>query len=541
MDIKILDSHLREHLQTDAKPKDIAKALSLSSASIERVEELGKDFVYSVEITTNRPDMVSVYGLAREAAAVLPFFGFDAKLIPLKLPVVVSETKDKQTVKIVNDDTLVRRVMGVILEITKGESPQFIKDRLEAAGIRSLNNLIDVTNYVMLEIGHPTHVFDYDRLTNKQLIIRPSKKGEKVVTLDKKEHILQGGDIVADDGSGTIVDLLGVMGTANSVVADTTKRILFFLDNNDPWKIRKTSMGLAIRTEAAALNEKGIDPELAEIALLRGVSLYKDMGAKVVSDVIDIYPGKIKPPTVTVTLEQINKTIGVEVSSLQAVKILTDLGFGVTEKSGILTVKVPSWREGDVAIPEDIVEEVARLYGYHNIPTALPPFTMQRYYHQKDNQFFWEQKIKDALKYWGLTEVYTYSFVSETLFEGPLDEAVTLANPLDSDHIHMRRTLTPSVLEVLAENKSRENVGIFELSNVYEKNKKEKLPTETRMLAFALKGKLGNFSHAKGIVEGLLTELGITHAIYTDSEMGGIGATVLVQKENIGTIEVMDS
>lgn len=271
MDIKILDSHLREYLDTKAKPADIARCLSLSSASIERVEELGKDYVYSVEITTNRPDMVSVYGLAREAAAVLPHFGFDAKLIPLKLPKVVCETKDKQTVKVVNDDTLVRRVMGVVMDVAKGESPDYIKERLEAAGIRSLNSLIDVTNYVMLEIGHPTHVFDYDRLTTKKLIIRPSKKGEKVVTLDKKEHILQGGDIVADNGEGEIVDLLGVMGTANSVVTDSTKRILFFLDNNDPWKIRKTSMGLAIRTEAAALNEKGIDPELAATALSRGV------------------------------------------------------------------------------------------------------------------------------------------------------------------------------------------------------------------------------------------------------------------------------
>lgn len=542
MDIKILDSHLREHLQTDAKPKDIAKALSLSSASIERVEELGKDYVYSVEVTTNRPDMVSVYGLAREASAVLPHFGFTAKLVPLKLPKVARETKDNAAIKVVNDDTLVRRVMGVVLEVTKGESPSFIKERLEAAGIRSLNNLIDVTNYVMLEIGHPTHAFDYDRLTEKKLIIRPSKKGEKVVTLDKKEHVLAGGDIVADDGTGQIVDLLGVMGTANSVVTDDTKRILFFLDNNDPWRIRKTSMGLAIRTEAAALNEKGVDPELAETALLRGVQLYKEVAnAKVASDVIDIYPGKAKPTTVTVTLDEINRVIGVEITKQKAVKILTDLGFDVTEKSSTLVVGVPSWREGDVVIPEDVIEEVARLYGYHNIPTALPPFTSHSFYHQGENPFFWENRVKDSLKYWGLTEVYTYSMVSEVMFEGPLDEAVTLANPLDSDHIHMRRTLTPSLLQVIAENKSREDVLIFELTNVYSKNKKEKLPVETRNLAFALKGKFGKFVHAKGVVEQLLNDLGIHNVVFGDSDLGGIGASISINKEHIGNIEVMDS
>lgn len=541
MDIKILDSHLREYLHTDAKPKDIAKAVSLTSASIERIEPYGKDFVYSAEITTNRPDMVSVYGLAREAAAVLPSFGFSAKLVPLKLPEVVCETKEKQTIQVTNDDTLVRRVMGVVIELAKGESPQYIKDRLEAAGIRPLNNLIDVTNYVMLEIGHPTHAFDYDRLITKKLIIRPSKKGEKVVTLDKKEHILQGGDIVADNGKGEIIDLLGVMGTANSVVTEDTKRILFFLDNNDPWKIRKTSMGLSIRTEAAALNEKGVDPELAGVALKRGVALYKEMGGKVASNVIDIYPGKGKQTTVKVTLQQISKTMGVEVKERLAIKILTDLGFAVEENSGTLTVRVPSWREGDIAIPEDVVEEVARLYGYHNIPTQLPPFTHHTFYHQQDNQFFWEAKVKDAYKYWGFTEVYTYSMVSEVMLEGPLEEAVTLANPLDSEHVHMRSTLTPSLLQIIAENKAREDVAIFELANTYTKKKGEKLPVETRTLAFALKGNGGNFAHAKGIVEQLLQELGIQNEVYKDSDMGGIGASVYAGKQLIGTIEVMDS
>lgn len=543
MDIKILDSHLREYLSTDAKPRDIAKAVSLTSASIERVEPYGNDFAYSIEITTNRPDMVSVYGLAREAAAVLPSFGFTAKLMPLELPEVPSPSsgQEKQNIKVVNDDTLVRRVMGVVIEITKGESPAYMKDRLEAAGIRSLNNLIDITNYVMLEIGHPTHAFDYDRLTTKTLIIRPSKKGEKVVTLDKKEHVLQGGDIVADNGNGEIVDLLGVMGTDNSVVTNNTKRILFFLDNNDPWKIRKTSMGLAIRTEAAALNEKGIDPELAETAFKRGVQLYREMGGKVVSDVIDLYPGKVKQTTVSVSMEQINKTIGVDVTRQQAVKILTNLGFGVSENSSSLTVKVPSWREGDIAIPEDVVEEVARLYGYHNIPTQLPPFTFHAFYHQNENQFFWEAKVKDALKFWGLTEVYTYSMVSETLFEGPLDEAVTLANPLDNDHIHMRATLTPSLLEVLKENSARENMAIFELANTYVKKKGEKLPVETRTLAIAVKGNLATFLHIKGMVEQLLTELGIHDAVYKDSALGGIGASVSIGNENAGTIEVMES
>ena len=216
------------------------------------------------------------------------------------------------------------------------------------------------------------------------------------------------------------------------------------------------------------------------------------------------------------------------------------MGFDVTGTSN-LKVTVPSWREGDVQIPEDVIEEIARLYGYHNIPVALPPFTHHAFYHQQDNQFFWEQKVKDSLKFWGLTEVYTYSMVSETLFEGPLDEAVTLNNPLDSEHVHMRSTLTPSLLQVVAENKAREDIAIFELANIYKKNKTKKLPDEKKTLALALKGKLGTFVHAKGIVEQLLNELGITTAVYKDSEMGGIGASIFLDKEQLGTIEVMES
>ncbi|HEX7042404.1 MAG TPA: phenylalanine--tRNA ligase subunit beta [Patescibacteria group bacterium] len=548
MDIKILDSHLREHLKTNAKPMDIARALSLSSASIERVEQYppiksgyGKDFVYSIEITTNRPDMVSVIGLAREAVTVLPEFGFSAQQIPFNPKDIKRETKNSEEIHIVNDDKLVRRICGVIMEVKMGESPKYIKDRLEAAGIRSLNNLIDVTNYVMLEVGHPSHVFDYDRLSNQTLIIRESKKGEKIVTLDKKVHTLFGGDIVADNGEGEIVDLLGVMGTANSVVTDTTKRILFFLDNNDPWRIRKTSMGLAIRTEAAALNEKGVDPELAMVALKRGVELYKEVaGAKVASEVIDIYPGKVKHTFVTLTNEQIEKVIGVNIKPSQSVKILKSLGFGVEESAGNLRVGVPSWREGDVEIPEDVVEEVARMYGYHNIPSLLPPFDYATPYHQSDNQFFWEQKCKDTLKDWGLTEVYTYSMVSETMLEGPVEKAITLSNPLDSDHLHMRTSLTPSLLQVLSDNKARDNVEIFEIANVYSKNKNEKLPDETRTLGYVLKGKKGNFYYAKGIIEQLTNEFGIKQLNFTDSELGGIGASVYIEKDHLGVIEVMD-
>lgn len=541
MDIKILDSWLREHLETNAKPMDIAKAMSLTSASIERVEPFGDDFVYEAEITTNRVDMASVRGIAREAATILPQFGFTAKLLPLKLSKPKKETKDSLPLTIKVDQKLVNRVSGILLEVDLKQSPQYVQDRLEAADIRSLNNLVDVTNYVMMEIGHPAHVFDYDRLKNHTLIIRESKKGETIVTLDKKQHTLPGGDIVADNGEGEIVDLLGIMGTENSVVTNETKRILFFFDNNDPWRIRKTSMGLAIRTNAAALDEKGVDPELAMEALLRGVALYKQWAdARVLSDIIDMYPHPPKEQKITVSNEKIQRIIGVNIPLKQSVTILESLGFLVKTNKDMLTVTVPSWRANDISIEEDVVEEVARIYGYHNIPTALPPFTQAIPYHQSTNPFYWEHRVKEAMKDWGFTEVYTYSMVSETMFEGPLTQAITLKNPLDMDHVYLRKTLTPSLLHVIDENKAYDNVQIFEIANTYHKKGKGKLPDEIRTFGALLKGNTGTFSHAKGIVEAVCEELGIKDLTFTDTDMGGIGASIYNGNTVLGDIEVMD-
>lgn len=541
MDIRILDSWLREHLETNAKPLDLAKAMSLTSASIERVTPVGTgDFVYEIEVTTNRVDMASVRGIAREAATVLPHFGFKARLLPLKLPVVNKQSSEDLPLHIKVDEKLINRVCCIILEVDKDESPQYVKDRLEAADIRNLNNLVDVTNYVMLEIGHPAHVFDYDRLKNQTLIIRESKKGETIITLDKKSHILPGGDIVADNGTGEIVDLLGIMGTDNSVVTHTTKRILFFFDNNDPWRIRKTSMGLAIRTNAAAYDEKGVDPELAMEALLRGVELYKEIAnAKIISNILDVYPHQSKKNVVKVTNVKIQQIIGVPIPIKQSITILESLGFAVKDSGDTLTVTVPTWRETDVTIPEDIAEEVARIYGYHNIPTALPPFTSALPYHMNTNPFYWEHRVKELLKDWGWTEVYTYSMVSETLFEGPLKDAVTLSNPLDAEHVHMRRTLTPSLLEVVKENKSRESFSIFEIANVYHKRAKN-LPEEIRTLSGVLKRHNADFYHVKGLVEQLAMVLGLEKLVFKQLSKGGLGADVYVGKEQLGEIEVLE-
>lgn len=540
MNIKILDSWLREFVKTRATAQQIAEKLSLCAVSVERLEKVGADYSYDIEVTTNRPDLMSVVGLARETTAVLSHSGINATFVPPRLS-VPRPPASPVALTIKNNDKLVNRLLAVVMEVKLDKSPRNIQERLEATDIRSLNNLIDITNYVMRTIGHPTHVFDYDRLMGHSIAVRESKAGEKIQTLDGKEYTLLGGDIVAEDGSGTVIDLLGVMGLYNSVVTDDTKRIVFFVNNDEPNHVRKTSMTHGIRTEAAVLNEKGVDPQLALDAMLYGIALYQQLAdAKLLTPITDIYPNKLTQHTITVTKQQIDQTIGIEIPLRTSTLILTHLGFKVETLTDRLTVTPPTFRASDMEIPEDIVEEIARIYGYHNIPNRLPAITSAKPAAIEKNEFYWENRIKDAMKYWGFTEVYTYSMVPENLYEGPLNDAVTIQNPLSEEFMYMRRTLVPSLLRVIRENKDHESIKIFEIAQVYEKNGKD-LPIQTVKIAGVIKAPKVNFYEAKGIIEQLAHDLEIKDLNFKQLETGGYGSTIYVGREKLGDIEVLDN
>lgn len=540
MNIKIIDSLLREYLITKASAEVIAEKLSLCSVSVEKIEKIDGDLVYNLEITSNRPDLMSALGIAKEAAAILPKFGIQANFNPLVNKMPNEEGKPELPIEIKNDSKLVNRLCAALMEVEINRSSQKIKGRLEAMGIRSLNNLIDITNYVMRETGHPCHVFDADRL-GKTIIIRESRKGEKIKTLDGKVHVLQGGDIVADNGKGEIIDLLGIMGTENSVVTDKTKKILFFIDNNNPHKIRKTSMSLGIRSEAAIINEKGLDPELATEALYRGIELYQELAkGKLLARIKDIYPNKPKPKTIKVEKSKIDTVIGIEISLKESAEILKSLGFKVTEKNNLLEVYVPTPRLNDVDLPEDVIEEIARVYGYFKLPSILPPLNKIESFHMDKNEFYWEDRVKNTLKNWGFTEVYTNSMISEEILEGPTEDAVRLKNPLNEDLVYLRRTLIPSLLKVVKENKNKEQLKIFEIANIYEKRLGD-LPRERRLIAGVIKKPNVSFFEAKGIVEQLLNDCNIKNVVFRTSEYGGIASSIYIQKDYLGEIELLDS
>jgi len=542
MNILISDSWLREYLKTKATPEQIKEYLSLAGPSVERIHRTNGETVYDIEITTNRPDAMSVVGVAREATAILPRFGIPAKFVgdPYAFNTKAFVTKYKKDgekkLSIRTDPKLNPRWTSIVLTNVKvGPSPTWLVKRLESTGIRSVNTVVDITNYLMRAYGQPAHAFDYDEIKGNTMILRASRKGEKIVTLDGKAHVLPGEDIVIEDGDGRIVDLCGIMGGYNSSIKNSTRSVILFMQTYNPANIRRTSMALAHRTEAAGLFEKGLDSELVLPTIIKGVALMEELtGGRVASKLYDLYPAPYKHYSVSVTKEKVTAYIGQTLNNNEIENILKPLGFAMRAvipgqaRNDIVTVVVPSWRR-DVSIDVDIIEEVARMYGYQNIKTKLPegepPVVLP------DPQLSWEREIKVRLRDWGYTELYTYSMISEKLmdiFGRDTKNAYKIANPLSEEWVYMRPTLLPSVLMSIKENLKHENpLRVFELSMVYEYRKHD-LPIETPTLLVAWTGT--KFREAKGLSEifgnigsvqevdsALLQKLGISEpvTIYT--------------------------
>lgn len=512
MNIRITHNWLKEYLDTDATPDQIQKYLSLCGPSVESVTKLKDDYIYDIEITSNRIDTAAVIGIAREAATILTRFGIKAQFKPLR--VKIPELKIKALpFSVVDEKHLCNRILAIVIEnVSIKTSPQYIQDRLLASGIRSLNNLVDITNYVMTEIGHPTHVFDYDRIKTNKFIIRNAKKNEEITTLDEKKYFLNEEDIIIDDGTGRVIDLPGIIGTANSVVTAQTRRIIFFLESNNPIAIRKSSLRYGIRTVAATINEKSPDTETAMTALLRGIELFQKIaGGEVASKIIDIYPAIQKSHQIKISFDFIDKRIGIHIPSRQVVQILNDLQFKLSSQtSASITVEPPSFRLHDVKIPEDIVEEVARIYGYQNIPGVLQPMVFIKQPKEFESLFFLQSKIKYFLKHIGLHEVMNYSMISKEMIENndlKVENHLALSNTISDEIKYMRTHLMPSLIKNIKDNEGkRDELRFFEIAKTY-KPQVNDLPIEEYKLGIVTNT---DYADLKGIVDVLLRELNIT-------------------------------
>lgn len=500
MNVLIPYSWIKDYIKTNAKAEEAASVLSLHCFSVERINKVNGDEVLEVEVTPNRGDALSVIGIARELNVVLPRNGFKCEWVGKDSKVTDPVSTEDRLEVVIKDKTLVPRFCAVVLNNVKiGESPRKIRERLESVGIRALGNVIDVTNYMMIDKGQPMHAFDFDKIEGHKMIVRESEEGEKVITLDGIERKLPKGVIVIEDGSGKLIDLCGIMGAKNSEVDESTKKVLLFVQAYDPVRIRKASMSLGHRTEAALRFEKGLDFEGIIPALYKSVEMLHEIaGAEVSSDLIDIQNLERKPKSVPVEYEKINKIAGIDMKSEVVDQTLNDLGF--ENRNGFAIV--PSWRYDDIEITEDLAEEVIRIYGYHNLPghllTGEIPMT------ERDDGYYWEDVVKDLLKHLGFFECYIYSCTKKSNVS---NNALKISNPLSEDLLYLKTSLLPQLVEVLDKNQSYcDKIKLFELGTVYFPDGRN-LPLQEQILGIVTRGieKI----ELRGILEAVKDEMGI--------------------------------
>ncbi len=497
------------------------------------------DHVVEFEITPNRPDCLSVIGLAREAAAT---FG---TLLTLHTPEVKGggpgALRDLLDVETPDADLCPRYTARMVRNVKIGPSPLWMRQRLRAMGVRPINNIVDITNYVMLEYGQPMHAFDYRYVKGGRIIVRRAKDGETLTTLDGTPRKLNPSMLVIADAHRA-VGLAGIMGGLNSEIVDDTVDVVFESANFDGTTIRRTALSLGMRTEASAKYEKGLDPMNTLPAVNRACELVELLGAgEVVDGVIDILNHVPQPTVLDLEPEKINDLLGTDVSGEEMASILRKLDFQVEGDR----ITVPSWR-GDVLTMADLAEEVARFHGYNRIPVTLMRGTTTQGGYSPAQRL--ERRLGQTCRSAGYDEIITYSFISPTYYdkigwapEDPRRRSLKILNPLGEDTSIMRTTTLPSMLEILARNYNFRNKSarLYELGRIY-LPRADGLADEPKVLSLGAYGDI-DFFGLKGVVEALLHSIrvgGVSYQACRDnaSYHPGRCATVCVGGEQIGVL-----
>lgn len=507
--------------------QDIASAIGCNDTCVE------------FEITPNRPDCLSVLGLAREASATFQ------KPLVLPEPEVKGcggDIHDYLSVDVLNPDLCPRYVAKVVKNVKIGSSPRWMRERLRASGVRPIDNIVDITNYVMLEYGQPMHAFDLEYVKGHHIIVRNAKTGEVIQTLDGVDRKLSEEMLViADDEQATAV--AGVMGGENSCIHEGTHTIVFESACFSGSSVRITAKKLGMRTEASGRFEKGLDPANCLPAVLRACHLVEELGAgEVIDGVIDVNNANLNPTILHLDADWTNRFLGTDIPEDTMKKILESVGFQLNGNE----ITVPSYR-GDVEHKADIAEEIARFYGYNNIPTTTAKGSPEGKYspYQK-----FEQTVIQTLLAQGMYEIMTYSFISPKYYDkinlpkdDPMRKSVTILNPLGEDTSIMRTNAIPSMMEVLARNYNNRNAhaSLYEIGNEYIPVDGQDLPNEIPNLVLGMYGEEEDFFSLKGIVENLLEAVGITDIDVTAQKTNptfhpGRCAILSVNGEDIGII-----
>lgn len=486
--------------------KDIKEVLGLDNSVI--------DF----EITSNRPDCLSIIGMARETAATL---GLKYNLPETSFKTICKENIADSIKVEVKDTNLCRRYMARGIKNIKIEpSPAWMQERLLEAGVRPINNIVDITNFVMIELGQPMHAFDRREITSNTIVVERAEESEKFMTLDGVERTLNTNVLNIKNGNKTI-GLAGIMGGLDSEVKDDTTEIVFESANFDGTNIRISSQSLGIRTEASSKFEKDLDQNLVKLAMDRACSLVEELKAgSIMEGTIDIYPNPLNEKQLEVSSSWVNKFLGTEIAPDKMKEYLDRLELSTVLKGDSLLITVPTFR-GDINIKEDVAEEIARIYGYDNIPiTVMNSISLNGGKNKKQKL---EDRIIETLIGSGLNQAISYSFVSPKVFDkvlipesSSLRKAVTIKNPLGEDFSIMRTTSLPSMMEALARNyaRSNEEAKLFEIGKIYIPNEDAaKLPEETNIITIGMYGKVDYFD-LKGIIENILSTLGIINVSF---------------------------
>lgn len=498
---------------------------------VELGEALGlKDTVLDISITPNRPDCLCIIGVAREIAALTH------QRVKYPRPSLAEggeEIHRRTSVTILDRDLCPRYVARMIEEVKIGPTPRWMSNRLEKVGIRSINNVVDVTNYVMMEYGQPLHAFDFELLEGGRIIVRRAKQGEEFITLDGVKRILDGEMLMICDAAKPVA-IAGVMGGLNSEIKEDTKTVLLESAYFSPAGNRKTSKKLGLETEAAYRFGRGIDYGGCLAAANRATQLIQELaGGRVVEGAVDAYPVPIHPNPIRLSVKKVHQILGTEVSGAQARSYLEGLELEVQGADGDVFVVTPPSFRGDLEREVDLIEEVARLDGYEKIPLTLPKGPPSS--EERSKEFVVEGKAIDILTYHGYHEVITYSFTSPASWDriglpsdDPRRRHVRILNPLTEDFSVMRTTLLPGLMETARYNVSRKisNLKLFELKKVFLPQEGERLPKEVKFLTglamgldrdphWAFSPRPVDFYDIKGCVEGLLDNLRIKGATFS--------------------------
>ena len=494
------------------EPKKLAELLSKHSFEVEEVKRKDNDFILDIDIRPNRAgDCFSHIGVARECAAIIK-----SKFKSLEKD--LQEDKDfqaKDLVKVdVRENACLRYTARVLTDIKVGESPEWLKEKLNVCGLQSINNIVDAVNYVMLEMGQPLHAFDLSKLKEKKIIVRFAKEGEKIISLDNQEFNLNRKILVIADEKSPIA-IAGIKGGKGPEIDSETNTLVLESANFDSKTIRNASRFLKLKTDASFRFEHGLDVNLTEKAINRAAQLIQEITkCRIASGVVDFYPRKILPKVVGLKIEKVKSLLGIDISQKEIIHILKRLDFKVLEEmEGAIKVEVPTSRI-DVSLPEDLIEDIGRIYGYENIPIVLPKADLAS--PKRNLNVFWEDFTKDILKENGFTEVYNYSFVNQEqvdVFGYKQSILFELENPLSQN----QKYLCPSLIANLLKN-VKDNFRYFDSFNIFEIGKVSKKPEEKRALTGLIAQKKGqeSFYSLKGVIDVLFEKMGITDYYYDD-------------------------